>query len=361
MALGDESFTHTDFVIPGVMPVEWARTYRSNFGAHDGQGPLGPRWTTPYHVAFEAKGDELVYHDASGRSLTYPALKPGQPHYDAIESCVLTRESDDRIRLVRGETLTETYERHGARFALTKIEDRSGNTVTLTWADGLLTTIKSASDAVASLTHDREGRIMRVALVDDSGTAVRVLARYRYDEAGDLVEAADENAASWSYAYSHHLVTRYTDRTGRGMNLEWDGTHLDAKAVHEWADDGTFDTRLTWHDRLRLTFVTDALGNTTQQYYDIDGYVYRIVYPDNTEEWFFRDAAKHVTRHVFADGTEESFTWDDAGHLTSHTQQDGRTAHYVYDRHGNLTGLQDPEGHRWERYYDSKGRVTEAL
>ncbi|KWK17189.1 DUF6531 domain-containing protein, partial [Burkholderia stagnalis] len=360
LALGDESFTHTDFALPGVVPVEWARTYRSNFGAHDEQGPLGPRWTTPYHVSFVVQDDALVYHDASGRSLTYPVLKPGQPHHDAIESCTLTRESDDRIRLVRGETLTEAYERHGARFVLTRIEDRSGNAVTLTWTDGRLATIESAV-ATAAMTHDHAGRIVRVSLVDETGTAIRTLAHYRYDEAGDLAEATDEHGASWRYAYSHHLVTRYTDRTGRGTNLEWDGTHLDAKAIHEWADDGAFDTRLTWHDRLRLTFVTDALGNTTQQYYDIDGYVYRIVYPERTEEWFFRDAAKRVTRHVFADGTEESFTWDDAGHLTSHTQQDGRTAYFVYDRHGNLTGLQDPEGHRWERYYDSKGRVTEAL
>ncbi len=81
-----------------------------------------------------------------------------------------------------------------------------------------------------------------------------------------------------------------------------------------------------------LTFVTDALGRTTQQYYDIHGYAYRIVYPDNREEWFFRDAAKHVTRHVMPDGTAESFTWDSAGHLTSQTTPDGRTAYYVWDR-----------------------------
>ncbi|WP_241020165.1 RHS repeat-associated core domain-containing protein [Burkholderia sp. Ac-20345] len=360
LALGDESFTHVDFVLSGIMPVEWARTYRSNFDAHDEQGPLGPRWTTPYHVAFEAKDDGFAYHDASGRSLIYPALKPGQPHRDSIESCTITRESENVIRLVRGETIIESYGRHGTRFVLEKIEDRSGNAVALVWVDGLLTRIETA-DAIATLTYDNVGRIMRVALVDAAGKAMRTLARYRYDEAGDLVEANDENAAAWSYEYSYHLVTRYSDRTGRGMNLEWDGTHLDAKAIHEWADDGTFDTRLTWHDHLRLTFVTDALGNTTQQYYDIDGYVYRIIYPDHTEEWFMRDADKHVVRHVFPDGTAESFTWDDAGQMTSHTLRDGRIAYYVHDRHGNLTGLQDPEGHRWERYYDSKGRVTEAL
>ncbi|WP_175916699.1 MULTISPECIES: RHS repeat-associated core domain-containing protein [unclassified Burkholderia] len=359
LALGDESFTHTDFVLPGIVPIEWIRTYRSNFGAHDEQGPFGPRWTSPYHAAFEAQGDAFVYHDASGRSLVYPALRPGQPHRDPVESCTITRESGDRLRVVRGETLIETYERYGTRFVLARIEDRSGNVVALTWANGLLATI-DAGETTATVTHDATGRITRVALIDDAGAVIRTLARYRYDEAGDLVEAADENDASWSYTYSHHLVTRYTDRAGRGTNLEWDGTHLDAKAVREWADDGTFDTRLTWHDRLRLTFVTDALGHTTQQYYDIDGYVYRIVYPDQTEEWFFRDVARHVTRHVFPDGTEESFTWDDAGHLTSHTQQDGRTAYYVYDRGGDMIGLQDSEGHRWQRYYDSKGRVTEA-
>lgn len=359
-ALGDETFTHTDFVLPGVVPIVWARTYHSNFEAHDEQGPLGARWTTPYHAAFEAKGGRLAYHDASARTLSYPALKPGQPYHDAIESCLLTLDSDNRIRLVRDETMTETYERHGARFVLVRIEDRSGNAVRLTWTDSRLARIEVAG-AVAAMAYDHAGRVLSIALVDDTGAASRTLARYRYDEAGDLVEAADQDAASRSYAYTHHLVTRYTDRTGRGMNLEWDSTHLDAKVMREWADDGTFDTHLTWHDRQRLTSVTDALGNATEQYYDGDGYVTRIVYPDQTGEWFFRDAAKNVTCHVFPDGTQESFAWDAQGHLTSHTQRDGRTTCYVYDPHGNLTLLRDPEGHYWRQHHDSKGRVTETL
>ncbi|OJA63182.1 hypothetical protein BGV68_02935 [Burkholderia ubonensis] len=290
----------------------------------------------------------------------YPALKPGQSYHDAIESCLLTRESDDRIRLVRDETMTEMYERHGSRFVLVRIEDRSGNAVRLTWADGRLARIEVAG-AVAAMTYDRAGRMMSIALVGESGAAGHTLARYRYDEAGDLVEAADEYAATRSYAYAHHLVTRYTDRTGRGMNLEWDGTHLDAKVVREWADDGTFDTRLTWHDHQRLTYVTDALGNTTEQHYDSDGYVTRIVYPDQTAEWFFRDAAKNVTRHIFPDGTHESFTWDAQGHLTSQTQRDGRTTRGVYDDHGNLILFEDPEGHHWRQRHDSRGHVTETV
>ncbi len=36
------------------------------------------------------------------------------------------------------------------------------------------------------------------------------------DEVGDLIEASDESNATWRYAYTHHLITRYTDRTDAG-------------------------------------------------------------------------------------------------------------------------------------------------
>lgn len=71
---------------------------------------------------------------------------------------------------------------------------------------------------------------------------LRQLARYQYDDAGDLVRAKDEHGKHWTYQYQHHLITRYTDRTGRGTNLQWDGALPTAKAIREWADDDSFDT-----------------------------------------------------------------------------------------------------------------------
>ncbi|ATP30648.1 hypothetical protein CRN81_06600 [Chromobacterium violaceum] len=94
-------------------------------------------------------------------------------------------------------------------------------------------------------------------------------------DAGDLLAATDENGESWSYQYQHHLITRYTDRTGRGITLEWDGTHLDARAIREYADDGSLDVRLAWDENIDLTYVTDAYGRTTEYYFDEKGYNYR--------------------------------------------------------------------------------------
>lgn len=65
----------------------------------------------------------------------------------------------------------------------------------------------------------------------------RRLSLYRYDEAGDLTLAQDENAGVWTYQYQQHLNTRHTDRAGRGMNLEWQGLGADARAVRDWADE----------------------------------------------------------------------------------------------------------------------------
>ncbi|WP_185715952.1 hypothetical protein, partial [Burkholderia sp. Bp9004] len=74
---------------------------------------------------------------------------------------------------------------------------------------------------------DDAGRITGLWLMGEH-EPLRRLSLYRYDEAGDLTLAQDENAAAWTYQYQHHLITRYTDRTGRGMNLVWQGEGADA-------------------------------------------------------------------------------------------------------------------------------------
>ncbi|NTY35597.1 hypothetical protein FCJ57_04120 [Burkholderia diffusa] len=120
-----------------------------------------------------------------------------------------------------------------------------------------------ASGNVLSFEHDKHGRIVLIEQVLDGGER-RTLARYAYDDQGDLVRATDRYGNAWRYEYHRHLVTRYTDRTGRGVTLEWDGADADdnanAKCVREYADDGSLDIRLAWHPNIRLTYVTDALG-----------------------------------------------------------------------------------------------------
>lgn len=397
-ATGAETFTHTDFVLDAPLPITWSRTYRSQLSAYD-RGNLGARWLTPYStridVVGQAKPAALLYHAADGRSHRYPYLGIGQRHYDPVEQITLTRVSATLLTLDFGKPLPEgepspwreTYElvdtvRAKAadlgkeHFRLIALHSRDGAALGLRYdhvvAGGphageevLSDIVSKQGEAIVAHVGTRvdldTGHIRALWEIRD-GKLVRQLAAYDYDDHGDLIRAQDENGATWHYQYDRHLVIRYTDRTGRGMNLAYDtsiDSGLHAKAIREWADDGSDDTRLEWDKNIRLTYVLDALGHETRYYYDIAGYTYRIVYPDGLEEWLFRDDAKNVVRHIHTDGSSEHYRYDDHGNLLTHTRADGSQVHFEYDGQHRVTGIRDAEGGTWKRDYNAQGHLVE--
>jgi len=397
-ATGAETFTHTDFVLDAPLSIGWSRTYRSQLSAYD-LGNLGARWLTPYSTRFDVVGQGkpagLVYHAADGRSHRYPYLGIGEKHYDPVEQIMLTRMSTTLLTLDFGKLLPEgepspwreTYElvdtvRAKAaemgkeHFRLIALHARDGAALGLRYdhvvANGPHAGEEVLSDIISKqgetiLAHagtqiDLDTGCIRALWEIKDGKLLRQLAAYDYDGHGDLIRAQDENGAAWHYQYERHLVTRYTDRTGCGMNLAYD-TSIDsaahAKAIREWADDGSYDTRLEWDKNIRLTYVLDALGHETRYYYDIAGYTYRIVYPDGREEWLFRDDAKNVVRHIQADGSSEHHRYDDHGNLLTHTRADGSQVHFEYDGQHRVTGIRDGEGGTWKRDYNTQGHLVE--
>ncbi len=369
-ATGSEALSQTDFVLSGPFPLNWTRTYRSSLGAFD-DGELGARWITPYTTRIDVTGKGLRYHGADGRSHDYPLPKVGQFHEDRIEDFTLVRVRDHELVLCHGHERRETYQRHADRYLLVQIELRGGAGLLLGYDHrvgnrAVLSDLITYQDDPSQVhTHlgtlvDKAGRITGLWLMGEHKPQRR-LSLYHYDEAGDLTLAQDENAQVWTYQYQHHLITLYTDRTGRGMNLQWEGDGPNARAVREWADDGSFDTQLRWDENLRLTYVTDAHGQETRHYYDHLGYTYRIVHPDKRSEWLFRDEAKNVVQHIHPDGSKDSYAYDEVGNLLEHIRDDGSTVHYAWDTKNQLIKISDAEGGLWLRDYDTRGRLTEAI
>nr|WP_276554525.1 RHS repeat-associated core domain-containing protein [Pseudomonas peradeniyensis] len=366
-ARGSEHIAHTDFILPGPFPVEWTRTYRSSLSALD-CGPLGARWICPFSVRFEVTEGSLNYQAADGRTHSYPLPKVGKFHHDVIEQIVLVRTGERTLTLARGREIEEHYEQVGSVLRLNAIRHRNGAAITLHYEhlhedvavlSDLLTYQNDAPHQHLQTRLDSAGRIASLWLMTN-GQPTRQLAGYDYNAEGDLVAARDEHGRQWNYAYQHHLVTRYTDRTGRGINLEWLGEGPEAKAVHEWADDGSHDLRLEWDEHIRLTYVIDALGHETRHYYDILGYTYRIVHPDGNEEWLFRDAARNVVQHVHRDGGVDRYAYDERGNLLQHTRPDGTSIHHAYDDLDQRFKTRDAEGGLWRYDHDQRGNIIET-
>jgi RHS repeat-associated protein len=370
-SLGSELLRHTDFILPGAFPIEWSRTYNSRLEAYD-QSALGARWTNEFTTCFVCVDDGLTFYGADGRDHSYPLPQVGLFHYDAIENITLVRTGEDQLLLCRGFERKETYVRRGLRYVLTNISLRNGAGIMLHYEHRY-----GEQSVLSDLITYRENDFAKVHLhigtmIDDHGRFIglwelrdgepqRQLCAYQYDACADLVQAQDEHGFSRSYHYLNHLITRYTDRTGRGMNLEWDGQSAKARAVREWADDGSFDTRLEWDENIRLTYVTDALGNETWHYYDILGYTYRIRHADERSEWFFRDEAKNVVRRVNTDGTTDRYRYDERSNLLEHIRADHTVMHYAYDDQDLLIKISDAEGGQWLRAYDDQGNLVETV
>jgi RHS repeat-associated protein len=367
-ARGTEQLTHTDFTLPGPFPVTWSRNYRSSLSALD-CGPLGARWICAFTVHLEVVDDTVNYHDADGRTHTYQTPKIGKFHHDAIEEIVLVRTGERTLTIARGHNIEEHYEQVSTIFRLVSIRHRNGASISLHYEylheglqvlSDLLTYQNDEPHQHIQTRVGPNGKIASLWLMQD-GEPNRQLADYDYNAEGDLVAARDEHDRQWDYQYQHHLITRYTDRTGRGMNLEWHGEGPDAKAIHEWADDGSYDVRLEWNRNIRLTYAVNALGHETKHYYDILGYTYRIVHPDGNEEWFFRDAAKNITQHIHTDGSADNYIYDERGNLLQHTRPDGSSIHHAYDDQDQLFKTRDAEGGLWKYDYDQRGNIIETI
>lgn len=368
-ALGTETLSHTDFSLPGTYPINWTRTYCSRLAAYD-QGLFGARWISAFTTSFDCVDDGLLYHDADGRSHAYPLPKVGKAHVDGVENRVLMHARKGLLVLIYGHERKEVYEQHGQHYRLNNVLLRSGAGLLLRYEHrygeaARLSDLYTYQDDLSQLHRhlgtelDDQGRLRSLWEYRD-GVAQRRLCTYHYDDAGDLVHAEDEHAAAWTYQYQQHLLNRYTDRTGRGLNLQWQGEGAEARAVREWADDGSFDTRLTWDPHLRLTYVTDAHGQETWHYLDRQGYTYRIRHPDGRSEWLFRDAAKNVIRHVHAGGSNHRYGYDRHGNLLEHILPDHHVVYYAYDELNQLTKVCDAEGGQWLRDYDTRGNLIET-
>lgn len=214
----------------------------------------------------------------------------------------------------------------------------------------------------------------------------RCLACYGHGEHGDLIWALSEDHvpalaveeldgpagaeairaaldSAWHYGYQDHLLTRYTDRTGRGMNLEYSGPlppHGLPRAVREWADDGSFAATIAWAEGTGTVKVGNALGHETTYVFDRLGFTQRIVHPDGSTERFVRDLAHNVVEHHQVDGSIVRQQFDEAGRLVSKTSPGGARTRQHYDAQGHLTLVEDALGKLWRRAYNPQGQMVSS-
>ncbi|UUS64203.1 MULTISPECIES: RHS repeat-associated core domain-containing protein [unclassified Acinetobacter] len=365
-SIGAERVNHTDFSLPKV-GFSFSRQYNSQMHEFDGS-MIGARWMMPFSNVIIQNKNGYLFIDSNGRKHQLPDSITYEAYTVPYEGFTVEPLENEDLLLNFGSAWSFHFHsfNDGKHYELIQqFNEETDEKVALSYLlfeqQAYLQSIDfqlKRGKHQLKFAFNEQVKII-AAFVDEQAEPV---SRYEYDTQGNLIQAVDQNGHVRSYEYNDaHQLTRYTDRTGRGHNIRYESKEANAKAIAEWADDGSFKTRLEWHPRLRQVAVYDAYDVPTYYYFDLDGFTYRTRLADGREKWLSRDSQKRITRQIDFAGLETEQVYNEQDQLIKIVQPNGGIIRFAYDEAGNLTETKDPEGHIWKKEYDADGNVTKEI
>jgi len=378
---GSVRLEQRDFLLPGRVPLDWLRYYRSADVQEEGW--LGFGWKTladsrlVYHP--EADYHELVLADGSLFFAEAPAHAGAAHAVNSLPGGALMWYEDEDGGTARHWTV-ETQENRRWCFSQamnaaqlqtvlrpSRLEDNNGNGWRFRHEDGgLMLTEYTAQGATGRVVvaECTDRRITRIRLHDsqaytgpDGDEPERVLATYDYTTSRQLARHTDSLGHSREFAWVDAVYMQYhADRLGQRFHYDYDDAR---RVVHAWGDGGWYDYHFAWNDACHELEMTDSLGNITIIRFSEDGLPLCEIDPEGGATFFLYDEFGQTVSITSPGGRTSRFEYDEAGHIVREFTPDDSEYTATWQRL-HLKDAADPEGSRWQFTYDERGNLTVA-
>lgn len=387
-ATGEFYFETRDITLGGLMDLSFRRYYASILG-QDGTitSALGMNWMHNYDQTLTIDGDAatLIYY--KGKKITFTKtgsnwiVDQPQPYlYQMIESGSNYKFVDPTVEWIF------TFNAAGK---LIGIEDRNGNTLTLSYSGDELTQVSDGLGRVLNLTYT----------------------------AGKLTGVADQTARSINFGYTGDYLTSYTDARGNTTTYSYTeaGTasgpyavktglltstlfpegntpfsqayDADGRVISQTDSAGNVSQLAFNTPALGVTTVTDALGNTMEHTHAARKSLYNFKDKSGQAIGIEYDGSSRRTKITDSEGAETNFDFHtESGKLSSFTDAEGNASAYSYDyqlqgegfkfypqedyadaegnpisstrdNSGNILFIEDQLGQVWNYTYNDSGQV----
>lgn len=363
--------TWSDLELPGPIPLELSRRYRSSFCDRD--IGLGFGWTHSLDQRVWLEEGRVVVLTEDGRELEFDtwdfpdkAMRKGDEIFDPVsrftlrslgQFCWTLTGPDGLVRdfgPIKGES---TANKDRGLVRLRHIRNLAGDTIEFQYDEAArLGAVIDSGGRTIRLEYARDGRLSRLWVPTASGDGLRQHAQYTYSDAGDLVEVHDAAGKSVRLVYDRHNLVKETDRNGVSFFFEYEGWGPFARCTRTWGDGRIYDHVITYDVRGRKTIVEDSFGNPKVYEYGPRGVVTKII-----------DARGGVTEYEYDELLRRTVEIDPLGHKTRTTydersrpimvvEPDGATTKFTYDAQDRLLTARTPTGGQWRWTYDRAGR-----
>ncbi|WP_437761871.1 PAAR-like domain-containing protein [Sorangium sp. So ce764] len=366
----------TDLSVPGMIPLVWARHYRSS-RCSERDAALGPGWAFSYDQWIEEGEQVLALRDGEGRWIWFEKVEPGETTFHRRERLELHREGAREYRVVElGSRQVRLFAAEGgsARALLRAIRDVHGNEIRLDYEGERLVRVVDTAGRELKVRW-KEGRITRLELWAERRLGQWV--DYRYDRAGCLIAAVDAVGGVEAYEVDvRHRMSAATLKNGERFWYAYEDHH-GHRCRRTGGRDGLHEVELRRDARAKTT---EVRGEEPRVYtWNADGLVTRAALPDGTVLWEraydedallvaeangagegvqrWYDARGNVIREVDALGNETQ--WEREGDLVvREISPEGLLTQVVRDARGEVSAVLLPTGEVYSFARDERGRVT---
>ncbi|CAH0186176.1 RHS repeat-associated core domain-containing protein [Pseudomonas mediterranea] len=385
---GDEEL---DFVLPGILPIDWQRFYNSR--DERGEGLFGIGWSVPYEVCVEIRphpegGETLVYTDEQGRPIDMGSIPLGGAVFSPGEGLAVRRHANGQLLIESADGLYRLFEPapgNAALLRLNQLGDRNDNRIHLDYNEtGRLVRLRDTFDLVqVELVYERERVSQIERLYPDQQR--EVLAGYAYDAAGNLAEVRDATGQvqrRFAYDAGRRMVEH---QLPTGLRCFYDWALIEDqewRVVRHWTDEGDtyqFDYDLTagitrirdglqrvstrhWNSQHQITQFTDTLGQTWSFEWNDERQMLAATDPEGGHYAYSYDEAGNLISETDPLGRSNTTLWLEHWSLPlTDTNAAGHSWTYRYDQRGNCIAETDPLGHVTRYHYDAHGQVAEII
>ncbi|MFO1369575.1 MAG: RHS repeat-associated core domain-containing protein [Marinagarivorans sp.] len=355
MVSGEELLPLVDGNLPGPLPFEWKRIYRS---AHSRDIGLGHGWTHAGCDYIEEQADQLIYWDDEGRMLSMPRPEIGQSTHLINEQLRIIQVADGVYRLVKKQEPIKEFSRtgnaHHARLQRI-LHPTAAFTLQFEYENNQLCAIVSNWGRSLWFERNLQGRINKVIFKNQHSTQQKLVAEYDYSEAGDLIAQRNAIGIGERYEYKNHLFTRRILATGFSYYYQWDGEDNTARCLRNWGDDGIYNYRFSWQPQTNQSSATDSNGYTNHYTYNEFGQItQKIDKEGGVHRWDYRDGL--CIRYTDPEGNCTYYNFNEARDLISVTDPLNNSNSIEYSD-GLISRSQDKNGAQWNYHHNAIGQL----
>jgi RHS repeat-associated protein len=353
VATGEMVDIRADISIPGVLPLQLTRRYRTRSAD---TGLLGPKWSNDWSQRLTFVDGYLVrFHNAGGQAITFIAPDAGldginlrEPRYRLIgkrdEPRIL--DHDTRQVLVFAPLID------GGISRLERIEDLCGNAVTFSYDDhGRLAALRHTDGYGLEVLYAGMDRVMQRVILHEANGAAQTLAEYGYDGAM-LTRVTGFQHGHFHYTYdANGWMTSWRDTDRTEVRYRYDEA---GRVVETGTREGYHTGRFVYEEE--RTRVIDGDGEWVYEY-NGDGLVTSEINPlghVTRREW----QLGRLVAQTDALGRRSEYLHDEAGNLVTVQEHTGRTTRFEYDANRLLTAVIYPGGGRTRLEYDHLRRLV---